>query len=93
MKSLDEAVNAVVRVIPPHSPEAVHEEAERWRHDVRGRLHDVLVEAISHPLVKIALDNLAEEACCARHGLGSAFLLGLQIGMEMERSETGGIAE
>jgi hypothetical protein len=85
MKTFDEAFSAVIEVKPgpPLVAEVVDGEIERSRE---------LTAEIGGDEVKFqAIHFIAHHSCCLRHALLNVFQLGLRVGQEMERSETGGV--
>lgn len=56
------------------------------------RYRDITKEAQSNPKLEAALLAILRGSCCGHHAMFNAFFMGLRVGVDMERSETGGIA-
>jgi hypothetical protein len=90
VKTFEEAFIVVVPSCPASDRAQTQQIMERAQE--RGdRLRELLDEIREHERLKIILGATLAGSCCPFHALLNAFSLGLQVGMEMEMSETGGV--
>ena len=91
MKTFEEAVNAVIKTVPEDAPPEAHRAAMNAVGEYAVRTGDLMAEVDKHELLGFVFKTEADRACCAYHAVVGGFKLGMRIGMEMEKSETGGV--
>lgn len=92
MKTFEEAFNTVVITEPADVPaERVCQIVQQMKAR-REKIAAIFQEIDANEKLGRGLELIYGVSCCAKHAMLNAFKLGLQVGMEMERSETGGVA-
>lgn len=92
MKTFQEAFRTVVAVesTADMTPEREKEIVDRLFTE-RQRFQALSSEIDSDQFVEMMVEGTVNASCCQKHACLNAFKIGLRIGMEMERSETGGV--
>lgn len=93
MKTFQEALDTVILTAPVSAPQEQVTELMQRIVDRMKRTQSLCDEAAEHERLAFVLAATAEACCCRKHAMLNAFTMGLQVGMEMEKSETGGVAQ
>jgi hypothetical protein len=94
MKTFDEALDGVMLEIHVKDIPAALEQAEAETNELQSRCGDLASEISNNPRTDRYLDGLMDLCCPDSEKLAkTAFIMGILIGMDMERSECAGIAQ
>lgn len=91
MKTVEEAIDSVI-IKESAEQKDQHKAFVEKSLEQAERVLPVVQEVTANESVQAVLEQMFHLACCPKHAMQQACELGLRIGIEMERSETGGVS-